>query len=66
MCFTICSASNNDSLILFALWDAHQVHLRLQGKLLSVPPTMKHNVTLNVYNVMENKPTLNVKMHLII
>lgn len=48
---------------LFALWDAHQVHLRLQGKLFSVPPTMKHNVTVNVYDVMENKPTLNVKMH---
>lgn len=43
-------------------WDAHQVHLRLQGKLFSVPPTKKHNVTVNVYDVMENKPSL----HLII
>lgn len=64
VCCTICNSSNSDSLILFALWDTQQVHLRLQGKLFCAPPTMKHNVTVNVYN--ENKPTADVKMHLII
>lgn len=66
VCCTICNSSNSDSLISFSLWDTKQVHLRLQGKLFCAPPTMKHNVTVNVHNVMENKPTADVKMHLII